>query len=51
LRITVGTVLTLLRDHSIDEILADYPELQREDIEAALAYAAYLAEERDIAIA
>ena len=51
LRITVGTVLTLLCDHSREEILADYPELEADDIDAALAYAAYLAEERDILVA
>ena len=51
LRITVGTVLTLLRDHSREEILADHPELEADDIDAALAYAAYLAEERDILVA
>ena len=51
LRITVGTVLTLLRDHSREEILNDYPELEAEDIDAALAYGAYLAEERDVLVA
>lgn len=51
LRITVGSILTLLRDHSPDEILADYPELEREDIEAALLYGAHLAEERDLSVA
>lgn len=51
LRITVGTVLTLLRDHSREEILADYAELEAEDIDAALAYAAYLAEARDVLVA
>lgn len=51
LRITVGTVLTLLRDHTPDEILAEYPELEREDIDAALSYAAYLAEERELPVA
>lgn len=51
LRITVSTVLTLLRDHSPAEIVGDYPELETEDIEAALIYAAYLAEERDIYVA
>ena len=50
-RITVGTVLTLLRDHSREEILTDYPELEADDIDAALAYAAYLAEERDVLVA
>lgn len=51
LRITVGTVLTLLRDHTPDEILAEYPELERDDLDAALSYAAYLAEERELPIA
>ncbi len=39
LRITVGTVLTLLRDHTLEEILAGYPELERDDIDTALSYA------------
>lgn len=47
----MGTVLTLLRDHSLEEILTDYPELEAEDIDAALMVAAYLAEERDILVA
>jgi len=51
LHITVGTILTLLRDHSREEILGDYPELEAEDIEAALAYGAYLAAERDVLVA
>lgn len=51
LRITVGTILTLLRDHTREEILADYPELEARDIDAALAYGAYLAEERDVLVA
>ena len=38
LRITVGTVLTLLRDHSHKEILTDYSELEAADIDAALTY-------------
>lgn len=50
LRITVATVLTLLRDHTPDEILAEYPELEREDIDAALSYAAFLAEERELPV-
>lgn len=47
LRITVGAVLTLLRDHTPEEVAAAYPELELADVEAALVYAAYLAEERD----
>lgn len=51
LRITVGAVLTLLRDHTPQEVIAEYPELELEDVEAALVYAAYLAEERDVFVA
>lgn len=41
LRISVQDVLTWLAEGmSPDEIQADYPQLQREDIHAALAYAA-----------
>ncbi len=41
LRITVQDVLTWLAEGmSPDDILADYPQLEREDIHAALAYAA-----------
>jgi uncharacterized protein (DUF433 family) len=50
LRISVSTILTLLRDHSHGEILADYPELERADIDAALAYATYLTETRDVLV-
>lgn len=51
LRITVGAVLTLLRDHTPEEVAAAYPELELADVEAALVYAAYLAEERDVFVA
>jgi len=37
--------------HSIDEILAEYPYLEREDIMQALRYAAWLAEEREVVLA
>lgn len=40
-RITVEIVLQKLsQDISVDEILADFPRLTREDIQAAIAYAA-----------
>jgi len=40
-RITVETILKKLsQDISIDEILRDYPHLNREDIYSALEYAA-----------
>ena len=41
LRIAVGDVLGwLAQGQAVDDILADYPELTREDIRACLAYAA-----------
>lgn len=40
-RITVEIILEKLSQNiSIDEILEDYPKLTREDIQAAIAYAA-----------
>jgi uncharacterized protein (DUF433 family) len=36
--------------HTIEELLADYPYLQREDILQALRYAAWLAEEREVTL-
>ena len=40
LRISVEMVLSLLAQNvSVDEILEDHPALQREDIQACLAYA------------
>lgn len=45
-RIPVTTILDLLAGGSThEEILADYPDLTREDIQAALAYAARLAQD------
>jgi uncharacterized protein (DUF433 family) len=35
----------------IDDILADFPYLQREDILQALRYAAWRAEEREVVLA
>ena len=36
---------------SIEELLADYPYLEREDIMQALRYAAWRAEEREVTLA
>ena len=48
LRVTVGTVLGLLASGKTpDEILRAYPYLELEDIHAALAYAAWRAEETE----
>ena len=46
LRVTVGTIVGLVAaGKSTDEILALYPYLEREDVSAALEYAAWRAEE------
>jgi len=42
MRVTVGTVVGLLAaGRSTEEILEAYPYLEREDVQAALAYAAH----------
>lgn len=48
LRVTVGTLLRLLAaGRSRDEILQAYPYLEPEDLDEALAYAAWRVEERE----
>jgi len=48
LRVTVGTVLGLLSaGKSRERILEAYPYLEPEDLDAALAYAAWRLEERE----
>jgi uncharacterized protein (DUF433 family) len=52
LRVTVGMIVGQIgAGRTIDELLADYPYLEREDILQALRYAAWRAEEREIAFA
>lgn len=49
LRVTAGTVVGLLAaGRSVEEILAAYPYLEREDIDQSLAYAAWRLEEREV---
>lgn len=49
MRVTVGMVVGQIgAGHSVEEILADYPYLEREDIMQALRYAAWRAEEREV---
>jgi uncharacterized protein (DUF433 family) len=51
LRVTVGNVVGQIgAGRSVDDLLADYPYLEREDILQALRYAAWLAEEREAAL-
>jgi uncharacterized protein (DUF433 family) len=52
MRVTVGMVVgQVAAGHTVDEILADYPYLEREDIMQALRYAAWRAEEREVMLA
>jgi uncharacterized protein (DUF433 family) len=52
MRVTVGMIVGQISvGRSIDELLADYPYLEREDIMQALRYAAWLAEEREVRLA
>lgn len=45
-RVTLRTVLASLADgDSVDEILADFPSLKAEDVQAAISFAAASAEE------
>ncbi len=49
LRVTVGAIVGLLAaGRSREEILAAYPYLEPEDIDQALAYAAWRVEEREV---
>jgi uncharacterized protein (DUF433 family) len=49
LRVTVGMLVGQIgAGRSIDEVLGDYPYLEREDILQALRYAAWRADERDV---
>jgi uncharacterized protein (DUF433 family) len=48
MRVTVSNVVGQIgAGRTVDELLADYPYLEREDILQALRYAAWLAEERE----
>jgi uncharacterized protein (DUF433 family) len=51
LRVTAGTVVGLLAaGRSREEILKAYPYLEAEDIDEALAYAAWRLEEREVTL-
>ncbi|SFL14453.1 Uncharacterized conserved protein, DUF433 family [Nitrosomonas aestuarii] len=52
MRVTAGMIVGQIgAGRSIDEILADYPYLEHEDIMQALRYAAWRAEEREVILA
>lgn len=49
MRITVGTIVGLLAaGHTEAEVLKAYPYLEADDLRAALTYASWRAEEKDI---
>ncbi len=52
MRVTVGMIVGQIgTGHSVEEVLSDYPYLEREDIMQALRYAAWRAEEREVILA
>jgi len=52
MRVTVGMIVgQIAAGQSVDDILADYPYLEREDITQALRYAAWRMEEREVVLA
>ena len=51
MRVTVGMIVgQIAAGQRIEELLADYPYLEREDITQALQYAAWRAEEREVVL-
>jgi uncharacterized protein (DUF433 family) len=51
MRVTVATIVDLIAEgSSIDDVLADYPYLEREDVRQALAYAAWLARDEVVPV-
>ena len=52
MRVTVGMVVGQIgAGRSVDDILADYPYIEREDVMQAVRYAAWRAEEREVELA
>lgn len=52
MRVTVGMIVGQIgAGHSVDDVLAAYPYLEKEDVLQALQYAAWRTEERDVVLA
>jgi len=52
MRVTVGMIVSQLgAGVSVEQILADYPYLEHEDIMQAIRYAAWRADEREVLLA
>jgi uncharacterized protein (DUF433 family) len=51
MRVTVGVIVGQIgAGRTIEEVLADYPYLEREDVLQVLRYAAWLAEDREVSL-
>jgi uncharacterized protein (DUF433 family) len=51
MRVTVGTIVGLIATgKTVEDILAEYPYLEHEDVLEALSYAAWRAEEKEISM-
>jgi uncharacterized protein (DUF433 family) len=51
IRVTVGTIVGLIATgKTVEDILAEYPYLEREDVLEALSYAAWRAEEKEMSM-
>jgi uncharacterized protein (DUF433 family) len=49
MRVTVGMIVGQIgAGHSVDDVLRDFPYLNREDVLQALRYAAWRADEREV---
>jgi len=52
MRVTVGTLVGLMASgKTIDEVLAAYPYIEKQDVLEALTYAAWRAEEKELPLA
>lgn len=52
MRVTVGMILgQLAAGRTVEDVLGDYPYLERDDVLAALDYAAAMADERELPVA
>lgn len=52
MRVTVSMIVAQIgAGHTIDQVLADFPYLDREDVMQSLRYAAWLADEREVFLA
>jgi len=52
MRVTVGMIVgQIAAGRAFEDLLGDYPYLEREDLSQALRYAAWRAEEREVVLA